>query len=94
LQTTKQFSRIISVALYPLRVLTVLFKMQASETYSGFQCQVHIKNLNDLSSGPFPIQMTYFCQIITVGTHVGSFVHCNLEVFSESLFSRKQLLFL
>lgn len=50
------------MALYPLKVLTILFKMQTPETYSGFQCQFHIQNLNDLSSGPFPIQTTYFLQ--------------------------------
>lgn len=90
-QTTKQFSRIVSVALYLFKVLTDLFKMQAPETYSGFQGQFHIQNLNDLSSGQFPIQMIYFCQIITVGTHAESFVYCDLEIFSKSPFSRKQL---
>lgn len=64
--------------------------MQAPEPFSSFQCQFRIQNLSNLSSGLFPIQMTWLCQIITLGTHVESFVRRDFETLLESSFSRKR----
>lgn len=61
-----------------------------SHIQSGFQHQFHMQNLNYFSSGSFPIQFTYFCQIVTVGTQivrVGTHLSIvTLKSFSESLF--------
>lgn len=92
-QTMKHFSVIMSVTLYPLKVLIDLFKTQALETFSRGQHQFHTQTLHYHSSSPFPIQVTHFCQIIILGAHVEMFGHCDLEIFSKSWFSRKQLLF-